>query len=234
VVERGLIGPHTQLVAGCDEVGRGALGGPVTVGVAVIDVTAVDEPPAGLADSKLLSARRRGELVPVIQAWVLSWGVGHATAGEIDEFGLIAALRRAGRRALGQLDPRPDIVLLDGHHDWLTAPPQGSWIHDDDDADPWHPPVMTRVKADRDCASVAAASVLAKVTRDLVMTDLAAAFPAFGWELNKGYGSPAHLEALARYGPCEHHRRSWRLPTVVEAPDGDHDVSVTSASTSGS
>lgn len=234
-VERAIAGSVRRYVAGCDEVGRGALGGPVSVGVAVVDLVTAGEPPEGLADSKELNPRRRAELQPLVKAWVTSWAVGHATAAEIDRWGLTAALRTAGHRALRQLQVTPDVVLLDGRHDWLTAPPQASWLDVGEAAGVASatPPVTTRVKADRDCASVAAASVLAKVTRDLLMADLAVEFPPYAWDENKGYGSPGHLEALARLGPCEHHRRSWRLPVGPSTHTSPDSPSVTSPSTSG-
>lgn len=237
-VERAIAGSAGRYVAGCDEVGRGALGGPVSVGVAVVDLFTAGEPPEGLADSKELTPRRRAELEPAVKAWSTSWAVGHASAAEVDRWGLTAALRTAGHRALAQLQVTPDVVLLDGRHDWLTAPPQASWLDADEagaraSTASATPPVTTRVKADRDCASVAAASVLAKVTRDLLMADLAVEFPAYGWDENKGYGSPGHLEALARLGPCEHHRRSWRLPVGPSTHTSPNSPSVTSPSTSG-
>jgi ribonuclease HII len=227
-VERTIAATTRQLVAGCDEVGRGALGGPVSVGATLVDLAVVGAPPPGLADSKVLSPRRREAVVPLVEQWVTSWAVGHASAQEIDHLGLTAALRLAGQRALAQLSHPPEVVLLDGRHDWLTEPTQRSWL-DDGDHRPTTPPVITRVKADRDCASVAAASVVAKVTRDRLMTDLARSFPVYRWDVNKGYGSPEHLEALARHGPCIHHRRSWRLPARTTTDP----TSVTSARTSG-
>lgn len=222
-VERALLGDGRRFVAGCDEVGRGALAGPVSVGVALVDLHHVGEPVVGLADSKLLSPRQRDDVAPKVRHWVVSWGVGHATAREIDEVGLTAALRLAGRRALALLDRRPDLVLLDGRHDWLSPPSQASWI-DDSPEIAVVPPVVTRVGADRDCASVAAASVLAKVERDRIMIDLAATTPHYRWDVNKGYGSPAHVAALSQYGVDDHHRRSWRLPGV----DVSHDTPSTS------
>jgi ribonuclease HII len=140
--------------------------------------------------------------------------VGHASAAEIDEVGIIAALRRAGLRALAALPVRPDAVLLDGSHDWLTRPGQASLLDlfEAAEAAVAVPPVTTRVKADLTCASVAAASVLAKTERDEIMRTLADRHPQYGWAHNKGYASPDHLEALREHGPCAEHRRSWRLP----------------------
>jgi ribonuclease HII len=161
-------------------------------------------------DSKLLTPQARQDLVPRIRRWAVGWAVGHASPAEIDEVGIIAALRRAGLRALAQLPITPDAILLDGKHDWLTPPSQGSLLDADD-----HPavaPVTMRVKADLTCASVAAASVLAKTERDAIMRDLSEEHPDYGWADNKGYASPEHLAALGLRGPCEQHRRSWNLP----------------------
>ena len=211
---------HELLSQGCtrlgamDEVGRGALGGPVTVGLVVVDAS-VTEPVEGVRDSKLLTPAARDGFVPVVQAWALAFGVGHASAAEIDEWGIVGALRLAGHRALGaaaRMGPPPDAVLLDGSHDWLTVPDPPELLSPDlggVDA----PPVTTRVKADMDCAAVAAASVLAKVERDALMVTLAQEYPAYGWDSNKGYGSPPHLEAIRQLGPSVEHRRSWKLPT---------------------
>ncbi len=196
-----------------DEVGRGALAGPVSVGVVVIDET-VRSAPTGVKDSKLLTERARKGLVPRIQRWAVAHAVGHASPEEIDEIGIIAALRLAGLRALSAIEVVPDLVILDGNHDWLTAPDQVGLLAFAAGATPSCPPVTTMIKADLKCSSVAAASVLAKVERDELMVRLGADHPAYGWTLNKGYSAPEHMDALARLGPCELHRRSWRLPGV--------------------
>lgn len=199
-------------LAGCDEVGRGALSGPATA--AMVVVTADSRPaPVGVRDSKLLSAAAREALVPRIQRWAAAWGVGHASPAEIDEFGIVPALRLAAHRALASLDVTPDTVLLDGNHDYLSFPDQTSLL------EPPRvlasvPPVVTMVKADLRCAAVAAASILAKTARDTLMLDLAEQYPQYGWEQNKGYASAVHLDALRLHGPCEQHRRSWRLPEM--------------------
>jgi len=132
--------------------------------------------------------------------------------------GIIGALRRAGTRALLQVTAvvgPVDVVLLDGSHDWLT-PPADLFAADDEAVSGSFaaPAVRLRVKADRTCASVAAASVLAKCERDTMMVALAAAHPAYHWEQNKGYASAEHVTALAAHGPCSLHRRSWSLPGV--------------------
>lgn len=213
-VERELQRQGHPLLAGMDEVGRGALAGPVSVGVVVID-EAVRSAPVGVKDSKLLTGRARTALVPRIQRWAVAHAVGHASPAEIDAVGIMAALRLAGLRALEALRIAPDLVILDGNHDWLTAPADVGLMAFAGDG-PTTPPVSTMVKADLRCSSVAAASVLAKVERDGLMVALSAEHPAYGWSVNKGYAAPEHMDALARLGPCELHRRSWRLPGVVD------------------
>jgi ribonuclease HII len=201
------------MLAGMDEVGRGALAGPVSVGVVVIDEVCRTAP-AGVRDSKLLSAQARERMVRPIQRWAHAHAVGHASAVEIDQIGIIAALRLAGVRALAALPVVPDLVILDGNHDWLTPAEQVGlfgFLEDGESAPARTPPVTTMIKADRRCSSVAAASVLAKVERDTLMVALAAEHPAYRWELNKGYAAPEHLAALELLGPCDLHRRSWRL-----------------------
>jgi ribonuclease HII len=221
--ERALLRAGACVVVGMDEVGRGALAGPVSVGVVAVDARTRACPP-GVADSKLLSPPARERLLPAIGRWGLARAVGHATPAEIDAVGIIAALRLAGRRALAALPVRPDVVLLDGSHDWLSGPRQGGLFEVDrlehvqlagalgELADVV---VRTRVKADRSCASVAAASVLAKCERDALMVRVAADHPAYGWAENKGYGAPEHLAALRELGPTPLHRCSWRLPAQV-------------------
>ena len=167
-VERALQRSGHRLLAGMDEVGRGALAGPVSVGVVVIDET-VRSAPIGVKDSKLLTERARTVLVPRIERWAVAHAVGHASADEIDEIGIMAALRLAGLRALGGLGVVPDLVILDGNHDWLTAPTEMGLFAFADDSGPTTPPVTTMIKADLKCSSVAAASVLAKVERDQMM-----------------------------------------------------------------
>ncbi|MCL2595213.1 MAG: ribonuclease HII [Promicromonosporaceae bacterium] len=214
--ERDLIAADAVLVAGMDEVGRGALAGPVCVGVVVIGAT-TGEAPVGTADSKLLTAKAREVLAPRLRDWPVAWAVGYAQPGEIDELGIIAALRLAGQRALQQAAhtcARPiDVVILDGAHDWLSRPEQGDLF---DIEAPSAPRVRLMVKADQTCSSVAAASVLAKVARDALLTELSEQHPEFGWDSNKGYASAKHIAALRCLGPTEHHRRSWNLPLTQQ------------------
>ena len=222
-LERELLAEGRTLVAGMDEVGRGALAGPVSVGVAVVTVD-TGRIPAGLRDSKLLPPSARQRLVPGITRWASACGVGHAGPDEIDEVGILAALRLAGLRALAALPVRPDVVLLDGNYDWLGRGGQEDLFAVDDAAPA--PPVVTRIKADLACASVAAASVLAKTERDALMVRLAPEHPQFAWDENKGYSAPVHLAALEEHGPCVHHRRSWRVGAYGPGPDDVVDLTV--------
>jgi len=199
--ERELFASGARYVIGVDEVGRGALAGPVAVGMVVIG-TQMPAHPERLRDSKLLSEAVREELAPLCAGWGLFSAVGEASPAEIDEHGIIAALGLAGWRALGALRaagaPLDEAsVLLDGNHDYLN-PVRGTRMA-----------VTTRIKGDMTCASVAAASVIAKVHRDRFMVGLHDVFPAYGWASNKGYAAPAHLAAIAELGPCDHHRRTW-------------------------
>jgi ribonuclease HII len=200
-LERELHAAGATWVIGCDEVGRGAIAGPVAVGLGAVHLEC-GEMPAGLRDSKLLSEKRREALYPTATSWVQAHAVGLADAREVDEIGIVAALGLAGRRALTALHEAgvgimSSVVLLDGNHDYLspalTTPPR----------------ITTRVKADRDCASVAAASVIAKVHRDRMMIAADDEHPGYGWAGNKGYGSTAHYAALTELGPSPLHRLSW-------------------------
>jgi ribonuclease HII len=248
---------HHELVGGMDEVGRGSLAGPVTVGLAVVDRGTSDAFPQGLADSKQLTPRRREALVEPCRAWVLDWAVAHAAPAEIDALGIVGALRLAGRRALAQMAARdhlPGAIILDGRADWLTEPEPdlldalgaqisagpvepvavpvepvesvesiGEARHSigDESVLPARltPAVRMEVKGDARCAVVAAASILAKVERDALMSALPD--PGYDWASNKGYASASHVEALARLGASDQHRRSWNLPGVGSFVDAE-------------
>lgn len=216
-LERSLLRERCSVLACADEVGRGALSGPVTVGVVVVTAS-TRTAPQGVRDSKLLSPDARVRLAPRIRRWAdvhgAGHGVGHASPAEIDDVGIMAAMRLAARRALEQVgaETLPDLVLLDGNHDYLSVPDQASLF---DVAEAPLPPVVTAVKADLRCAAVAAASILAKTERDALMVALAREHPEYGWHENKGYAAPAHVEALRTHGPSRHHRRSWSLPGSV-------------------
>lgn len=220
-LERSLVVPGELLMC-VDEVGRGALAGPVSVGMVAIHPHAGGVP-EGIHDSKDLSPAAREQLDPQVRAWVAAGAVGHASPAEIDAIGIVAALRLAGRRAwtscVKELTASsltvPLTVLLDGNLDWLSpvAPDlfAGPQPGDDEGLAEVSARVRTQVKGDRDCIGVGAASILAKVERDRIMLVLAQDFPHFGWDRNKGYGSAGHRAAIVEHGPGDHHRRSWKL-----------------------
>jgi ribonuclease HII len=222
-VERQLQREGFRLVAGMDEVGRGALAGPVSVGVVVID-EGCRSAPIGVKDSKLLSHQVRERLVPKIQGWATAYAVGHASPQEIDQYGIMVALRFAGTRALAALPVAPDLIILDGNYDWLTDPGRVGLLGLAEGEQPGAgcAQVRTMIKADLFCSSVAGASVLAKVERDALMVALAAEVPGYAWELNKGYSAPEHFAALASRGATVHHRRSWHLPGLSHEAAIDH------------
>lgn len=215
-LERRLLRSGISRLACCDEVGRGALAGPVTIGVVVVTARTTSAPP-GVRDSKLLSPASRESLAPQIRSWADACAVGHASAAEIDQLGIVAAMRLAGVRALAQVG-EVDAVLLDGSYDYLSTPPQPTLFDGNGASSPAADgvsvAVTTLVKADLNCSAVAAASILAKTERDGLLADLSGQYPGYGWEHNKGYGSADHIEALALRGPTVEHRRSWRLPGV--------------------
>jgi ribonuclease HII len=216
-MERSLLRDGVRYLACADEVGRGALSGPATVAMVVITAE-TKTAPLGVRDSKLLTPEARTRLAPKVRKWATSHCVGHASPDEIDEFGIIAALRLAGHRALAGLTVVPDLVLLDGNHDYLSHPEQWALFGAPSGLTAVVPPVVTAIKADVRCAAVAAASILAKTSRDALMVELAKSHPGYGWHENKGYASPEHIEALRILGPSAAHRRSWSLPGIdVEA-----------------
>ncbi len=181
-----------RVVCGMDEVGRGAWAGPATVAA----VIPAPEHLRGVRDSKLLTPEERERAAKRIRGWAVAIGVGHASHEECDTLGMTAALRAAGRRALAQIAAQgyePDRIILDGNHDYLGLGTR----------------VTTRIKADMTCLAVAAASVVAKVTRDAMMGDEAEHYPAYDFESNRGYPAPVHKMALAAYGPSAIHRRTW-------------------------
>lgn len=207
-VEQAIFAAGAPVVIGIDEVGRGAIAGVVAVGVCAI-LPGVDAPPARLRDSKLLSPARRAEVEPLVHSWAAAVAVGEAEPGEIDAHGIVAALGMAARRGLialheAGIDVGASTVLLDGSHDWLTP------------ALSRPPRIQTRVKADRDCASVAGASVVAKQYRDALLVADHEYWPVYGWSGNKGYGSPEHLAAVAEHGASPRHRVTWlRAPSLL-------------------
>ena len=207
-LERALLREHPLVIA-CDEVGRGALAGPVAVGAVVVDAArARKRVPEGLRDSKLVAEHRRPDVAARAAAWVSASAVGWSSPAEIDDVGIIRALGLAALRAIADLRatgvvPEEAVVLLDGNHDYIT-PAGGAGLH-----------VRPVVKADRDCASAAAASVLAKVARDDLMVGLHDDEPVYQWVRNKGYASAEHRAAIRSHGLSAHHRASW---AIADAP----------------
>lgn len=186
-IERGL--NHSR-IAGIDEVGRGPWAGPVTAAAVILDPQAI---PIGLNDSKKLSEARRVELAQVIHSSA-EVGIGSASVEEIDAINILQATYLAMRRAVMALPKAPNYVLVDGNRMPAGMPCDG----------------QTLVKGDTRSASIAAASIVAKVHRDALMRDLASEFPAYGWETNRGYGTQKHQVSLLSHGPTLHHRRSFK------------------------
>ncbi|UJP11176.1 ribonuclease HII [Microbacterium sp. KUDC0406] len=207
-LERSLLKQYDLIIA-LDEVGRGALAGPVAVGAAVMDAAGSRRRvPEGLRDSKLVTVRRRPDVASRAAAWVLASAVGWASAAEVDELGIMRALGLAASRAIvGAIGTdvvgERTLVILDGNHDYVSA------VH------PSGLQVRPVIKADRDCASVSAASVIAKVARDAHMVELHEQQPAYQWERNKGYASPEHRAAIRELGLSSWHRASW---AIADAP----------------
>ncbi|EKR9900910.1 ribonuclease HII [Escherichia coli] len=184
--------PHTQLVAGVDEVGRGPLVGAVVTAAVILDPA---RPIAGLNDSKKLSEKRRLALYEEIKEKALSWSLGRAEPHEIDELNILHATMLAMQRAVAGLHIAPEYVLIDGNRcPKLPMPAM---------------PAMAVVKGDSRVPEISAASILAKVTRDAEMAALDIVFPQYGFAQHKGYPTAFHLEKLAEYGATEHHRRSF-------------------------
>jgi ribonuclease HII len=184
-----------RLVAGVDEVGRGAWAGPVVAAAVILppDLPQLRRALRGVTDSKALTPRQRDRLFSTIQAVALAVGVGGAGAGEVDRDGLLSATRAAMQRALAMLAPRPEALLIDAVDlSTLVALPQRAVI-----------------RGDSLSLSVAAASIVAKVSRDRWMAGLEARYPGYGFARHKGYGTPAHCAALERLGVCDLHRRSF-------------------------
>ena len=232
--EKRLFEAGARVVAGIDEVGRGSMAGPVSVGVAILAPDTTLEV-GGLIDSKALSPARRESIVPEIRRWC-AVEVGHVDPQDVDALGMTLSLRLAAQRALAALARRgyrADAALLDGKHDWFTPPQEdlfsalapdpaqahydallaGAW---EGVGEPAAMPVTMVIKGDYKCASIAAASVVAKVERDELMVALDGVHPGYGWAKNKGYGSAAHREAISARGPSPMHRLSWSLPATAE------------------
>ncbi len=208
IEERALRRQGHACVAGMDEVGRGAWAGPVTVGVAVVPPKATKRTqPRWLRDSKQLSEARRESIFETVGAWCVDWAVGHASPEECDRWGMRVALHLASQRALDGLSSPPDALLIDGPLDLVSGPEPATGA--------FRGSVHPIIDGDARCASVAAASVLAKVVRDRLMREESEHFPPFAFEQNKGYPSPAHQMALRGYGLSSIHRRTWSFVTSL-------------------
>lgn len=188
-IERACFAAGARIICGVDEAGRGPLAGPVCAAAAILPKDLVLP---GLDDSKRLSDKRRRELFVEIRAKAEAFGVAFATEEEIDQYNILQATFLAMRRAVEQLAVRPDLILLDGNRETEFGIP-----------------VKTLVRGDSRSANIAAASILAKVTRDDRMLELAAQYPQYGFEVHKGYGTKRHYAALREFGPCPIHRQSF-------------------------
>ena len=178
-----------DLICGVDEAGRGPLAGPVCAAAVILPKGLVIP---GLNDSKKLTDKRRRELFPIIQQEAVTFGIAFASQEEIDEINILQATFLAMRRAMEQLNPQPEFALIDGNRETDFGVP-----------------CKTVIKGDSLSANIAAASVLAKVTRDNWMMEAAEKYPGYGFEIHKGYGTKAHYAALEKLGPCAIHRRTF-------------------------
>ncbi len=189
-LERALLARGYTRIAGVDEVGRGPLAGPVVAAAVILNP---DDIPAGLNDSKKLTAKRRGGLDEILRDRA-EVAVAEATVAEIDEHNILRASHLAMVRAVAALDPAPDFLLIDGN-----MIPRGMKL-----------PSQAVVKGDARSVSISAASIIAKIWRDQLMVDLAQQHPGYGWEANAGYPTKQHREALQNLGVTPHHRRSFK------------------------
>lgn len=188
-IENGYFAKGFRCICGVDEAGRGPLAGPVCAAAVILPPNA--EIP-GLNDSKKLSDKKRRELVPVIKECALAYGIAFADEKEIDSVNILQATFLAMERAIAQLSVKPDLALIDGNRE-----------------KDFGLPVKTVIHGDSLSASIAAASVLAKVTRDDLMLEIAKEYPQYNFEIHKGYGTKAHYAALQQHGPCPIHRMSF-------------------------
>jgi len=206
VYERRLMGQGSKRVAGIDEAGRGPLAGPVVAGACVLPETFFIQ---GLNDSKLLSEEERERIYAEILSSGCDIGIGIAEVGEIDRLNILKASFLAMYRALSQLKQKPCSILVDGH----LAPSFGI-------------PTIPIIKGDSKSASIAAASILAKVTRDRMMKVLALQYPQYGFQTHKGYATPEHLAAPQQFGPCAIHRKSFEPIKSFFAPLDENQMSL--------
>lgn len=188
-IEGGLKAQGVGVICGVDEAGRGPLAGPVCAAAVILPEGTVIP---GLNDSKKLTDKKRRELFPVIQQQAIAYGIAFASEEEIDQMNILQATFLAMKRAIAQLEGKGEFALIDGNRETDFGIP-----------------CMTVVKGDSRSANIAAASVLAKVSRDDYMMELAKTYPEYGFEVHKGYGTKAHYEALRQYGMCPAHRRTF-------------------------
>ena len=188
-IENARFSEDIRIICGVDEAGRGPLAGPVYAAAVILPRNLDIE---GLNDSKKLTEKKRAELYDVITARAVAFGIGSASEREIDEINILQATFLAMRRAIEAMPVRPDLALIDGNRDTDFGVPS-----------------ETVIKGDSLSASIAAASILAKVSRDRVMERFAQEYPQYGFEVHKGYGTKRHYEALREFGPCPIHRQSF-------------------------
>ena len=188
-IENSFYSEEIRVICGVDEAGRGPLAGPVCAAAVILPK---DLQIPGLTDSKKLTDKKRREIFPLIQEQAIAYGIGFATEQEIDEINILQATFLAMQRALDQLTVKPDLALIDGNRE-----------------KDFGLPVKTVVKGDSLSANIAAASILAKVTRDNLMQEMAETYPQYGFEIHKGYGTKAHYAALREFGACPIHRMSF-------------------------
>lgn len=188
-IENSYFEKGVQVICGVDEAGRGPLAGPVCAAAVILPAN-IEIP--GLNDSKKLSDKRRRELFPIIKEQAIAYGIGLADNGEIDQINILQATFLAMERAIAQLSVKPELALIDGNRE-----------------KDFGIPVQTVVKGDSLSASIAAASILAKVTRDDIMLQMAQQYPEYQFDVHKGYGTKVHYAALAQHGPCAIHRMTF-------------------------
>ena len=188
-IENSFFSEEIRVICGVDEAGRGPLAGPVCAAAVILPAN-LEIP--GLTDSKKLTDKKRRELYPIIMEQAIAYGIGFASEQEIDEINILQATFLAMQRAIDQLAVKPDLALIDGNRQ-----------------KDFGVPAKTVVKGDSLSASIAAASILAKVARDNLMLEQAETYPQYKFDVHKGYGTKAHYEALREFGPCPIHRMTF-------------------------
>jgi ribonuclease HII len=203
--EKSLFRQNYDYIIAIDEVGRGAIAGPVVIGATVVSAASENGIPPKIADSKMIPEKQRPEFERLSKEWVLGYAIGSVSASEVDLIGITAALAKAAvnaiqslREQLPELEDKRTIVLLDGSHNWLSKSNLPFFV-------------ITRIKADMECASVSAASIIAKTYRDnLMISESVKNSNKYGWASNKGYGAPSHYAAIKEFGTDPiWHRLSW-------------------------